>query len=324
MEEPVRRARLFWAVAKLGAVTVLLGFSASAQSAPQAGAVSSQPPSQNESSTKSGSGYVGSDTCKTCHDELYTKDFEFTPHWQTTLDTRRGPAFQGCEACHGPGQAHVAAGGDPTKIFSFKQVSAEQINGRCLECHQYSREHSNFARSAHAANNVSCIDCHSPHHFVDKEFLLVKRQPQLCYGCHADREADFSRPFHHRVNEGLVKCSDCHNEHGGFLTAQLRSVPSQDAVCYKCHTDKLGPFVFEHVPVKTEGCTICHMPHGSNNPRLLKVYPVNLVCLGCHSPTMNNPVPGAPTFHNQNTRYSQCNLCHVQIHGSNLNEFFFK
>lgn len=29
--------------------------------------------------------YVGSDTCKTCHEDLYTKNFETTPHFKTTL-----------------------------------------------------------------------------------------------------------------------------------------------------------------------------------------------------------------------------------------------
>ena len=47
---------------------------------------------------------------------------------------------------------------------------------------------------------------------------------------------------------------------------QVRGLPSGDAVCYKCHVDKQGPFVYEHVPVKTEGCSSCHTPHGSTNP----------------------------------------------------------
>src|SRR5579862_409675 len=55
--------------------------------------------------------YVGSDTCKTCHEDLYNS-WAKTPHWKTTLDTKGGPSHQGCEACHGPGAAHVAGGGD--------------------------------------------------------------------------------------------------------------------------------------------------------------------------------------------------------------------
>jgi hypothetical protein len=46
--------------------------------------------------------------------------------------------------------------------------------------------------------------------------------------------------------------------------------PERMLLCYKCHADKQGPFVFEHAPLKVEGCTACHDPHGSANPKLLK------------------------------------------------------
>src|SRR6266849_8206130 len=52
------------------------------------------------------SSYVGAETCKTCHEDIYN-NFEKTPHWKTTYDTHGGPSKQGCEACHGPGKAHV-------------------------------------------------------------------------------------------------------------------------------------------------------------------------------------------------------------------------
>ena len=96
---------------------------------------------------------------------------------------------------------------------------------------------------------------------------MKEKQPLLCYTCHLETKQQFNRTFHHRVNEGLVQCSDCHNPHGGFLNRQLRATASQDAVCFKCHTEKAGPFVYEHPPVKIEGCASCHIPHGSSNPR---------------------------------------------------------
>ena len=72
--------------------------------------------------------YLGSETCKTCHEDIYN-GWEKTPHWKTTLDTKGGPSHQGCEGCHGPGSAHVAGGGDVTKIFIFKDASTKEING---------------------------------------------------------------------------------------------------------------------------------------------------------------------------------------------------
>lgn len=272
--------------------------------------------------------YVGSEACKTCHEDMPSKDFyknyEASPHFATTLDTKKGPEWHGCEACHGPGKEHVDGGGDKTKIFTFKNASAAETSARCLDCHQYGQEHSNYARSAHLQNGVSCTDCHDPHHAKESEFLMKEKQPVLCYGCHQEIKQQFTRTFHHRVNEGLVKCSDCHNPHGGFLTRQLRATASEDLLCYKCHTDKAGPFVFEHEAVKIEGCVACHTPHGTSNPRLLKRSQVNLLCLECHSFNADAGAPAIPTFHNQAQKYQACTLCHAAIHGSNTDPFFFK
>lgn len=272
--------------------------------------------------------YIGTDTCKTCHEDMPTKGFfktyEDSPHFVTTLDTKKGPEWHGCEACHGPGKAHVEGGGDKTKIFTFKNASAAEISERCLGCHQYGAEHSNFARSQHLQNGVSCIDCHDPHHPKQSQYLLREKQPLLCYGCHQETKQQFNRPFHHRVNEGMVKCTDCHNQHGGFLTRSLRATAAEDTVCFKCHSDKAGPFVYEHEAVKIEGCVACHTPHGSSNARLLKRSQVNLLCLECHALTVEPGAPPIPTFHNQAQKYQACTLCHVAIHGSNTDQFFFK
>jgi DmsE family decaheme c-type cytochrome len=269
------------------------------------------------------SDYVGAEVCKTCHEEIYN-GWEKTPHWKTTLDTKGGPSHQGCEGCHGPGAAHVAGGGDKTKIFIFPEHSPKEINDRCLTCHASSVEHMNATNSLHRQNEVSCTSCHSPHHAQTREALLVKAQPELCYGCHLQQKPQFAMPFHHRVNEGLVQCSDCHNPHGTEAPKQVRTSAAQDAVCFKCHVDKHGPFVFEHEPIKTEGCSSCHVTHGSPNPHLLKFSNVNMLCLQCHTTSTFSAAPGTPSFHNQATQFQACTLCHVQIHGSNFDATFFK
>lgn len=266
--------------------------------------------------------YAGTDTCRTCHDDI-AKTYDHSPHWKTLLN-HRGVEYQGCEACHGPGKAHAESGGDVSKIIRFRALSREESSKRCLNCHEFGEEHANFLRSEHLKNNVGCIDCHSAHHPKIERALLTMAQPMLCYQCHLEVKPQFSKPSHHRVNEGLISCSNCHNPHGGFLTRQLRSTAAQDQVCFACHTDKAGPFVFEHAPVKTEGCVSCHSPHGSSNPRLLKRSQVNLLCLECHTLTIDSAVPGIPSFHNQAQKYQACTLCHVAIHGSNSDRNFFK
>jgi DmsE family decaheme c-type cytochrome len=282
-------------------------------------------PSSNAVPGRDQSQYVGSETCKGCHEEIY-KVTERTPHYKMMFQSHASGKGAECEACHGPGAAHVEGGGDKSKIIVFANLSVAEANQRCLSCHGYGNEHANFLRSSHADNDVGCISCHSPHHAKTEKALLIEKQPQLCYQCHTEEKAEFSRPYRHRVNEGLVQCMDCHNEHGGFLRKQLRTSAAQDQVCYKCHTDKKGPFVFEHLPVKTEGCSSCHTPHGSTNPRLLKVSQVNLLCLQCHTLAQSD-VPSQPPIgpaHNQVQKYQACTMCHAFIHGSNFSEVYFK
>ena len=262
------------------------------------------------------SGYVGSATCATCHDEV-TKGFASNPH--TKMAYMHGSTEATCESCHGPGKAHVDGGGDVAKIFNPAKATAKEIDEKCLGCH--AGAHPDFDRSPHAKAQVSCIGCHSIHESEDKGQLLKASEPTLCFTCHSDVKPQFSMTFHHKVNEGAVSCSDCHDVHGTFGNNNLKSTADQNAICTKCHTETRGPFVYEHAPVKAEGCMGCHTPHGSENPRLLNMPNVNTLCNQCHSPV------AAATVHGMNGGSSEltpCTSCHTFIHGSNLNQAFIK
>ncbi|HEY6487744.1 MAG: DmsE family decaheme c-type cytochrome [Terracidiphilus sp.] len=267
--------------------------------------------------------FVGSEICATCHEEV-SKNFAGNPH--NKIAEMHGKSGVTCEGCHGPGKAHVDGGGDTAKIFNPAKASAKEVDEKCLGCH--AGQHANFERSAHGEGKVSCLGCHSVHKSVDKEQLLKASQPTLCFQCHADQKSQFSMPFHHRVNEGITSCSDCHDPHGTFNSHQLKSTADQNAICTKCHSETAGPFVYEHPVVKTEGCLSCHSPHGSQNPRLLNVSNVNTLCLQCHSATNVGAFPHAvsPTgpVHNQAAQYTPCTNCHSQIHGSNASNIYFK
>ena len=268
------------------------------------------------------SGYAGAEACQACHAEIYT-GWEKSAHWKQTYK-EGGIAKHGCEDCHGAAASHVADPADTSKLFLFEKASTKEIDARCLGCHAGGTQHMNAINSEHARNEVSCIACHSPHHGKDSDFLLVKSQPELCYSCHLAKKAEFDMPFHHRVNEGLVQCTDCHNPHGTVKPKQVRTSSSQDAVCFTCHTDKQGPFVFEHQPVKIDGCQSCHLVHGGPNPHMLKLSNINLLCLQCHTTSSFSGAPGAPSFHNQASFFQSCVLCHSQVHGSNFDPTFFK
>jgi DmsE family decaheme c-type cytochrome len=266
--------------------------------------------------------YVGADICATCHEDVF-KAVQASRHGNNLLKTKAGQESHSCETCHGPASAHVEAP-SPKNIFSFKTASAKEVNEHCLNCHSSGKDHMNFSRSAHSENDLSCLSCHSAHHGLESESLLVKAQPGLCYTCHQKVRPQFNMPFHHRVEEGLIQCTDCHNAHGGMIGKQLRSAAARDSVCYTCHADKQGPFVFEHQPIKVEGCITCHSPHGSPNPRLIKTSNLNILCLKCHTASTFSGASGTPDFHNQAAQFQACTICHAAIHGSNFDRHMLK
>ena len=289
--------------------------------------------------------YVGTETCKGCHEDQFSR-FSKTTHFKLTQLANRPPDKQGCESCHGPGKAHVEGGGDKTKIRTFEGESAKKISEACLRCHAGKEEHNEYRRGEHWRNDVGCINCHSPHHGASvapkmesatfkaeattrtpqaEAKMLRDNQPALCLKCHNEVRGQFTQPFHHRVMEGAMKCSDCHNPHGGFEQKQTRLAIGADAPCLKCHTDKQGPFLYEHAPLKIEGCAVCHSPHGSSNPKMLKRSQVSQLCLECHSTIGNFGAPNTPSFHNIATaRFQNCVTCHSKIHGSQTHRFFFR
>jgi DmsE family decaheme c-type cytochrome len=260
--------------------------------------------------------YVGSEVCATCHADVATK-FANNPHSKLAL--LHGGTGATCESCHGGGKAHVEGGGDVTKIKQLGKMTSAQVSETCLGCH--AGAHPNFSRSPHGKAGVGCTSCHSVHTGDPEAKLLKASQPSLCFGCHADVKPAFSMPFHHKVNEGLVKCSDCHDVHGVFGANNVKSTADQNMICTKCHAETRGPWVFEHAAVKGEGCTGCHTPHGSQNPRLLNVANINQLCNQCHSPVAASTIHGAGAG---SADRPPCINCHTMIHGSNLNPAFIR
>ncbi|MFM9904314.1 MAG: DmsE family decaheme c-type cytochrome [Pyrinomonadaceae bacterium] len=288
--------------------------------------------------------YVGSDSCKDCHEAQF-KNFADTKHSKLKDVAGWKDKVQGCESCHGPGRKHLEDATDPKNIISFKGKSSKAISETCLTCHSGRETHNNFRRGEHWRNNVGCTDCHSTHGpapensgvdsgaFIGRSFkgepppaMLKSNEQQLCITCHSEVKSHFNKPFRHKVMEGVMKCSDCHNAHGGFESKQAKLGFGADASCVKCHADKQGPFVFEHAPVKVEGCSACHTPHGSANPRLLKRPQVRQLCIECHS-GITEQLSDGPTAgpHDQKTLLQRnCTACHSMIHGSNTSNVFFK
>jgi len=292
-----------------------------------------KPPTKQENakaptSSAADGDYVGSDTCVTCHQDQERR-FKNTIMGRIMAHPRNSAEARGCESCHGPGRTHVEAGGGkdtiPIRFGKDSPNSIAEQNAACEECHSRGT-HLFWKGSPHESRGIACVDCHQvkqelhPTLSSDARFNapltenkgVKKSQPELCLQCHPMRRAQLQRSSHMPYREGKVTCTSCHNPHGSPNPSQLiQSTINEN--CLSCHTERRGPFLWEHPPV-LENCANCHEPHGSNNPQLLKVR-MPRVCDSCHDssrhPTQAQPLSSIKNFNRG------CTNCHSYIHGSN-------
>lgn len=172
--------------------------------------------------------------------------------------------------------------------------------------------------SPHANRDLSCNTCHSVHNPKSEKYQLkTAKIEQTCDTCHLQIKAQIQKTSHHPIREGLMTCTDCHNPHG-TETPKMLAAHSVNEQCYTCHTEKRGPFLWEHPPVK-ENCLTCHNPHGSNHPKLM-VAKRPFICQSCHLDTRHPGTlyDGSPNALASNRDFSRsCSNCHLTVHGSN-------
>lgn len=259
--------------------------------------------------------YAGADACLTCHEDQKDKG---TPHgW--AFNERTPAAAQGCESCHGPGQAHIDAGGDAAAIINPAKLSADAASETCTSCHNRA-SHTFWDGSQHDQRQVGCVSCHSVHQPIGEPLLKAKDEPAMCSSCHKPITNKQNRFNHMPVREGAMACSSCHNVHGSSNIKLLKAGTTIDESCTSCHADKRGPFLWDHAPV-SESCTTCHDPHGSNNDRML-VAKQPFLCQRCHVTSRHPPTiyEGYLLQNSQNANKifgRSCVVCHQTVHGSN-------
>jgi DmsE family decaheme c-type cytochrome len=272
--------------------------------------------------------YVGSETCIGCHEDQQRR-FRNTVMGKVFARPRTADEKLGCESCHGPGKAHVEAGGGketiPVRFGKDSKTPVEEQNSACLSCHQKGNRMF-WAGSPHESRQMACVDCHNVKQEIDRSLTsesrfnapisqykgLKKTQPELCLDCHQMRRAQLQRSSHMPYREGKVTCTSCHNPHGTPNPKQLIQATVNEN-CLSCHAERRGPFLFEHPPVM-ENCANCHEPHGTNNPQLLKTR-MPRVCDSCHV-TSRHPTQAQPLSSIKNFNRG-CTNCHSAIHGSN-------
>jgi DmsE family decaheme c-type cytochrome len=269
---------------------------------------------------------VGEKRCGECHDTEKTL-FGHTQHAQIFRGNPRNELEKSvCEACHGNGSLHAADTKDKTKIIGFSKewgTTIERQNNQCLTCHS-GGQRMHWAGSLHEKNKLACSDCHNPMARFSANGLLKKAGiTETCQSCHQQQRAEFRKRSHMPVPEGKMTCVDCHNPHGSTSKVMLKADTVND-LCYSCHAEKRGPYIWEHAPVR-QNCLACHNAHGSNQDKLL-IAPRPMLCQQCHLSGhqmafySSADIVGASAGSIANRKVlanRSCQNCHSQIHGSN-------
>lgn len=283
--------------------------------------------------TIEGATSVGSAACVDCHEDIVGS---FPGQAHRTMAT----AGESCETCHGAGSIHVDSleSSDILSSEILRGLDATQKSQICLQCHE--RDAAHFWASDHANGDLSCWTCHSDaihgttgsgdaaSPWANIEPIDLHRgkvntlsQPwpknagaEFCYQCHADVKSDFLLQYHHPVPEGRMECVSCHAPHGETAPAFADGGSER---CASCHSDIVGPWVFEHIALD-DGCTPCHAPHGSTNDKML-LQADNSMCEQCHFDAQY-PLIGGVDHTRLLSGGALCISCHFQVHGSNTDE----
>ena len=156
----------------------------------------------------------------------------------------------GCEACHGPGSAHMAAKADQRKALIVKGADLTTTGQKvslCGRCHgQYT-----IGDKRYADGFLPGMDLFQIEGFTLDPVVPDKPLQQL-------NELSGSKHF-----ENGVVCLTCHDGgHGENLAEHQLRKPIVD-LCVECHE---GKTMAAHAPDAEAGatCATCHMPNGQH------------------------------------------------------------
>jgi predicted CXXCH cytochrome family protein len=96
-------------------------------------------------------------------------------------------------------------------------------------------------------------------------------------------------------------CHACHQGSGAISGSESLLAPGKE-LCFRCHVFKSQKKVV-HKAVEIWGCVICHNPHGSRYPYLLRE-PLPKLCFICHDEKVVLPMAA----HKSSTKI--CTDCH--------------
>ena len=268
--------------------------------------------------------YAGVEICQACHSPVYDQLAKTAMGKLFLKHPRTAAERLGCETCHGSGTEHVSSGGKSVAgMVRFTKGSPTPVSMRtdaCIKCHE-KRERLFWSGSVHETKGLACTSCHVVHTgpgALTRFQLANLTVEDTCVTCHKEQVRAENKFSHHPVREGKMDCMSCHNPHGTTSPKLVKAIDTKE-LCFNCHAQYRGPFLFQHPPVM-EDCFNCHQPHGSPYPSLLKSPPIRL-CRDCHITFHNVPFtygpPGSTKTRIGIMAGSACVNCHRNIHGSN-------
>jgi Flp pilus assembly protein TadD len=210
--------------------------------------------------------------CAECHSTNVRKGYQLaTDTYQTTWSEIN----VSCEACHGPGSAHLDWG---EAVRSGRVKKDDPRNGLVVRLKEpvpatweFDLARGIARRSRPRTSHTeleTCARCHSRRSVVSAEYaygrpLLDTHRPALLEEAlyHADGQIkdevyEYGSFLQSKMFHEGVTCSDCHDPH------RLK-IPSPDAVCARCHREETfnTPSHHFHRPASAgASCVACHMP----------------------------------------------------------------
>lgn len=186
--------------------------------------------------------YAGAQACGDCHDDIY----------ETKADSyHKGVS---CEACHGPGAAHVE---EPDENLLF----APRGRGYCPLCHGYNPSRpSGFPQILPAQHNPGkpCMSCHDPHN------PTLPHTPEECSACH--RSISNVKLVSHHTELPCTQCHEASEGHRNNPRLVRAEKPTSNQTCGICHAKGAdSPHEIPRVDLESHGephlCWDCHYPH---------------------------------------------------------------
>jgi predicted CXXCH cytochrome family protein len=240
--------------------------------------------------------------CLECHVTGFRKGYDAATHRFETGWSEPGVA---CEACHGPGSAHVAW--SRTRERGADRGFAVAL-GEPGEWRRAANEPTARRKPARTARTEieTCAPCHARRTSLFHEpprgqpllenHRLALLEPELYFadGQQQDEVYEYGSFLQSRMHAAGVTCGDCHEPHGLALRAE------GNALCGQCHQpERFDAREHHHHEPATPGsaCVDCHMPartymqvdprrdHGFRVPRpdLATGLGVPSACADCHA-----------------------------------------